>query len=336
MPPFRGCKDFRRAEAVKKCLTLNFGQARAILTDSVPESSELAREHGVVPEKLLTLKEVLSDNGLGSTARSSIDTWSIGRWLLDLWPTTPPAPEQEPIDEEFTYKEALLENVVTVQYLLSESVFHLYCSPWLLDVWQPELIEFPKHGTLVDFKRPYYPSLLSVELLDEPQGASMDPSDYAETFMAKFGLLLLQLQLQKVFPLEEEDQNEDIWASIALGRYYDQFKDLVEPIKEVVTACLDFRALLFRDLGSRERSAAFKFRMVFYNKILVPLRAMLLLNCPKVAMEIQNSSALKTSQSQEGVSAMECNGPARSPESCPKVGETMLTRYVCWNFVNTR
>ncbi|TQV98984.1 subtilase family domain-containing protein [Cordyceps javanica] len=332
MPPFRGCIDFRLAEARKKCLTLNFGKARAIFTESVPESSELAQQHGFVPEKLLTLKEVLGGNGLANTARSSRETWST-RWFLDSWLTKFSAPEQEPNDRRLNYKEALMENVVTVQYLLSESVFHLYCSPWLLDVWQPDLIEFPKSGTLLDFKRPYYPSPLSVELLEESQRALLDPSDYSETysetFMAKFGLLLLQLQLQKIFPLEEEDRNNDLWPSIALCRYYDQFKDLVEPIKEVVVACLDFRDLLFQDLDSRGRSAAFKFRTVFYKKILVPLRDMLLLNYPKVAIELQNSSALSTPQSREKKSLMGCNSaaPSRSPEACSgTVGKTMLTR----------
>ncbi|KAJ4317177.1 hypothetical protein N0V84_007481 [Fusarium piperis] len=250
--------------------------------------------------------------------------------------------DQEPNDKELDCRSAFAKHVVMVQYLLSESVLHLYSSPWLIeDIWQPDNIDFPKNGTLLDFRRPYYSSPLAVE---SPQAslpeqvAPLDPYDHAETFMAKFGLLLLQLQLQQSFPLEDEDQSDDIWPLIALGRYYDDLKESADPIKEVVDACLDFRRHLFEDLDAREKSDAFRFRMVFYKRILTPLRAMLLLNCPEVALEIQNSLVRNTlaqdepqqvldTQLREGLISVQQNGTSSVGESYPQaIGETMLRR----------
>ncbi|RSL82940.1 hypothetical protein CDV31_016889 [Fusarium ambrosium] len=54
--------------------------------------------------------------------------------------------EHEPNYEGLDNRLALTKNVVMVQYLLSESVLHLYNSPWLLDIWQPHHIKFPKDG----------------------------------------------------------------------------------------------------------------------------------------------------------------------------------------------
>lgn len=337
MIPFRGCKDFRHAETLNKTLnkslTLNLSKGQGILTGSVPKS-QLAREYGTVPEKFLTLKEVLGDNKSDQTARA---TTKAGWWYTSFMARLSQMPEQELDDGELDYKSALTKNVATVQYLLSESVLHLYNSPWLLDIWQPDHIEFPKDGKLLNFRRPYYPSSLQVDTSQEsiPEKVDVsDPYDHAEMFMAKFGLLILQLQLQQVFPLEVEDQSDDIWPLIALGRYYDDFKESIEPIKEVVDACLDFRRHLFEELDAQEESDAFKFRMVFYKLILMPLRVILQLNFPDVAKEIvcntitqeEHHKTLNT-QPRGGARAIELNGVSSRAALYPQVvGETMLKR----------
>ncbi|RMJ15230.1 hypothetical protein CDV36_005140 [Fusarium kuroshium] len=338
MIPFRGCKDFRHAETLSmtlnKSLTLNLSKDQEILTGSVP-NSELAREYGTVPEKLLTLKEVLGDNESDQTTRV---TMKAGWWYNSFMARLLPTPQQDSSDGQLDYRSALTKNVATVQYLLSESVLHLYNSPWLLDIWQPDHIEFPKDGTLLDFRRPYYPSSLRVEPSQESvleQVEALDPYDHAETFMAKFGLLVLQLQLQQAFPLETEDQSDDIWPLIALGRYYNDFKESIEPIKEVVDACLDFRRHLFEDLDAQEESDAFKFRIVFYKRIMMPLRVILQLNFPDVAREIvcntipqEEHQQTLDSQPPERPTPVELNGVSPRRLSYPEfVGETMLQRF---------
>lgn len=342
MAPFRGCKDFRHAETLNrtlnKCLTLNLGKDQILLTETVPKSSELGLEYGTVPDKFITLKQVLHAQTADQTANATMELGMVTRLCTRFMATMFQIPEKEPNDDELDYRSALTKNVVAVQYLLSESVLHLYSTPWLIDIWQPDHIEFPKDGTLLDFRKPYYSFPLSVDSYGEPLPEQVDPYDHAEKLMAKFGLLLLQLQLQQAFPLEMEDQSDDIWPSIALGRYYDNSKEFLQPIKEVVDACLDFRRHLFEDLDSRDKSDAFRFRMVFYKRILVPLRAILLLNCPEVAIEIQNSfgrNALCQDEHQEASdnhllgepTSVGCNGVCSRGSSYPlAVGETMLKR----------
>ncbi|RTE76398.1 hypothetical protein BHE90_009126 [Fusarium euwallaceae] len=321
MPPFRDCGDFRLAEISDKCLTLNLGEDQKIFTKSVPKSSELGREYGTVPENFLTLKQVLQAENSDQTARATRQAgWRDLGFMTRLFQ----ALKQEPNDEP-DYRLALTENVPMVQYLLSESVLHLYNSPWLLDIWQPDQIEFSKGSRLLDFRKPYYSSSLFVELSPESSpGTTADLDPYhADTFMAKFGLLLLQLQLQQAFPLEAEDQSDDIWPSIALGRYYKDFEESIEPIKEVVGACLDFRRHLFEDLDAWEESDIIKFRVVFYKHILKPLRAILELNFPALAKEIawktlpQDEHQEIGTQPQVGLSPIGRNGASSR-------GETML------------
>ncbi|KAI8724179.1 hypothetical protein NCS52_00275600 [Fusarium sp. LHS14.1] len=315
MLPFRGCRDFRIAEALNECLTLNLGNDQNIFTQSIPKSSELEREYGTIPERFLTLNQVLNANTSDQTGRAMMEPGMIRKFYTRFVATVLRTPRQEPNDAESDYISALTKNVAMVQYLLSESVLHLYKSSWLVDIWQPDHIEFAADGTLLDFRRPFYSSPLLIDSSEElilDQIAGMDPYDHAETFMAKFGLLLLQLQVRQHFPLEDEDQTDDIWPSIALCWYYGEYKESVQPIKEVVSACLNFRRHLFEDLDARGKSDTLRFRMVFYKRILMPLRAVLLLNCPEVAIEIQNNFVRNAFPEEEHMEATD-NQPGEAP-----------------------
>ncbi|RSM08195.1 hypothetical protein CEP52_004869 [Fusarium oligoseptatum] len=196
--------------ACNECLTLNLSKDQKIFTKHVPKSSELGREYGTVPKKFLTLEKILNTNKSDQAEREVMRSGMMRRFYTRLMAMVSRTPKQELNDQD----------VVTVQYLLSESVLHLYDSPWLVDIWQPGHIEFPKDGTLLDFRRPHYPSPLLIDSLEESmpdQVTILDPDDYAEKFMAKFGLLLLQLQLRQRFPLETKNQSDELWAPIALG-----------------------------------------------------------------------------------------------------------------------
>ncbi|KAL2692428.1 hypothetical protein Neosp_002837 [[Neocosmospora] mangrovei] len=345
---FRSCLDFRLSEKSDKtfdeCHTLNLSEDQKVLTQFVLGASELAQKYRTVPEQFLSLKEVLHAGNSENLARTTmvsgiLKTWSVRDIATRLMATILQAPKQKTRDSDLDCGSALMRNVVTLQYLLSESVLHLYSSSWLLDMWKPDQIEFSKDGSLLDFNRPYYPSQLSVDLSTTPLSEQLsDPkSYYTESFIAKFGLLLLQLQLQQAFPLEEEDENDDIWASIALDRYYHKFKESLDPIKNVVHACMRFRRHL-EDLEARDKSDAFKFRMAFYKHILIPLRAICLETCPDLALGIQSSfvytrlgqdepgEALDT-QPQEGPTPIKLNGGSSGGTSDLRVlGETMLKR----------
>ncbi|CAF3573395.1 unnamed protein product [Fusarium graminearum] len=95
---------------------------------------------------------------------------------------------------------ALREHTSTIQYLLAESVFHLYSRPSLLDAWQPTSIEFPKTKMQPDFSKPFCLSNMLFADLNTPtqdqlgidtyyrdaQAFMVRPSEVASTWFAKF------------------------------------------------------------------------------------------------------------------------------------------------------
>ncbi|KAG4280593.1 extracellular alkaline serine protease [Fusarium proliferatum] len=277
-PPFDGCKDFVRARLLAKEVIL-IVKGQEIFRDFTESAPQRAQDYTAVPD-FMSLEEILNSPYQTPATITRINTSSTeAGWFKKMFLTNLSSAGT------FDYKSALRSHVAIVQYLLSESVFHLYNSRWLLDSWGPHNIEFPRDSTEIDFKKPYYPSFLMFEEVDKSGLSDWSSDDYykqAEDFMAKFGLLLLQIHQQQVLSLNSEEESESLGPLMALSRYFADVGGSESLMKEVITRCMDFRDELYRLTGPEmsNKSNDFKFRFAFYKFILMPLRANLQMKHP--------------------------------------------------------
>ncbi|RBA19709.1 extracellular alkaline serine protease [Fusarium proliferatum] len=318
-PPFDGCKDFVRARLLAKEVIL-IVKGQEIFRDFTESAPQRAQDYTAVPD-FMSLEEILNSPYQTPATITRINTSSTeAGWFKKMFLTNLSSAGT------FDCKSALRSHVAIVQYLLSESVFHLYNSRWLLDSWGPHNIEFPRDSTEIDFKKPYYPSFLMFEEVDKSGLSDWSSDDYykqAEDFMAKFGLLLLQIHQQQVLSLNSEEESESLGPLMALSRYFADVGGSESLMKEVITRCMDFRDELYRLTGPEmsNKSNDFKFRFAFYKFILMPLRANLQMKHPSRSKADSNAS------SGESMKADKKNGTLLSTVLAPTViGETMAER----------
>ncbi|KAF5713746.1 extracellular alkaline serine protease [Fusarium globosum] len=287
-PPFDGCNDFVRARLREKEVILIF-KGQKIFREFIDSVPNRAQDYTTVPD-FMSLEEILNSPYQNPATITHINTNSTESGWFKKWFLTNVSSAGT-----FDHKSALRSHVAIVQYLLSESVFHLYNSRWLLDPWAPRNIEFPRDSMRIDFKKPYCPSFLLFEEANKSglnEGSSDDYYKQAEDFMAKFGLLLLQIHQQQALSLNSEEERESLGPLMALSRYFADVSGNESLMKEVITRCMDFRDELYRLTGSEmsNKSNDFKFRFAFYKFILMPLRANLQMNYPRFALEMQSHS----------------------------------------------
>ncbi|KAI6755660.1 hypothetical protein HG531_004766 [Fusarium graminearum] len=222
---------------------------------------------------------------------------------------------------------ALREHTSTIQYLLAESVFHLYSRPSLLDAWQPTSIEFPKTKMQPDFSKPFCLSNMLFADLNTPTQDQLGIDTYyrdAQAFMVRFGLLLLQIHFRKALHVVEGDR-KDIKRFQALSVYAKDLRPEETIINNVIKHCMTFRRLLYGLKGGErltEEDGKSNFRKVFY----------------QIALEIQERSAWNPSfdYSHQGIPVLTSKGIKEhiKPSAIPpgvvpyseQIGQTMVTR----------
>lgn len=149
-----------------------------------------------------------------------------------------------------------------LQCLLAQSLLYLYHpkSPWLSQLGDLASLNFSRHGTQVDFDKPYMSNNLKRSTEEHaPKMLENDEEPDIGRFMARFGLLLLQLEHRMILPLDVEDGDEESEGyETALMRHLDELessKDFARPpesIQRIFDICCDFteRVAFFSKQGS--------------------------------------------------------------------------------------
>jgi hypothetical protein len=174
-----------------------------------------------------------------------------------------------------------------LQCLLSQSIFYLYQSPWLPKPWDLDDIIFAQEQSSYNIKRPYTPCPLrqSPSAAQDPLEESLIESE-VPLFMAKFGLLLLQIELGEELQLSKKEKLDEFGAETALDRHLDtRSGDIKDPVKRVLYACLDFTEHV-EQTDNPSLTDDLKSRLVILNEILTPLKEVLELSYADVAKDI--------------------------------------------------
>jgi hypothetical protein len=176
-----------------------------------------------------------------------------------------------------------------LQCLLSQSIFYLYQSPWLPKPWDLDDIIFTQEQSSYNIKRPYAPCPLrqSPSAAQDPLEESLIESE-VPLFMAKFGLLLLQIELGEELQLSEKEKLDEFGAETALDRHLDtRSGDIKDPVKRILYACLDFTEHV-EQTDNPSLTDDLKSRLVILSEILTPLKEVLELSYADVAKDIPN------------------------------------------------
>ncbi|CAG1962753.1 unnamed protein product [Fusarium graminearum] len=336
--PFLDCSDLQEPELLGQHVLLILGEDGQIWTESMEDMPRATFQSLNASESFISLQELLilvdSDSArITSYAGLSRFTGWATNWFSPRSQTT----------EHTGVGSALREHTSTIQYLLAESVFHLYSRPSLLDAWQPTSIEFPKTKMQPDFSKPFCLSNMLFADLNTPTQDQLGIDTYyrdAQAFMVRFGLLLLQIHFRKALHVVEGDR-KDIKRFQALSVYAKDLRPEETIINNVIKHCMTFRRLLYGLKGGErltEEDGKSNFRKVFYQYILKPLRADLQLKCPRIALEIQERSAWNPSfdYSHQGIPVLTSKGIKEhiKPSAIPpgvvpyseQIGQTMVTR----------
>ncbi|KAH8747718.1 hypothetical protein F5883DRAFT_436939 [Diaporthe sp. PMI_573] len=240
-----------------------------------------------------------------------------------------------------------MENARRLQYLLCQSLFYLYKSPWLRDMWDLDNIKIARGNRGYNFNKAYYPYPLGRNppaTLPPNSVEDLQDDTEIETITSKLGLLLLQIEFQRKFPLDAANPDPALTLDQQFKRYQ---KNLDDSLKGVIEACLNFRCRVDDMCHPKLLSKDLKFRMIVYTDILEPLWLFLTGHWSSVAAGINNcavrgnlsrQSAMETatpvpeSAPEQSKSWGEIRDPATEPGSTGStgaIGGTMLKRFVC-------
>ncbi|WXC52634.1 hypothetical protein QX201_012297 [Fusarium graminearum] len=314
--------DLQEPELLGQHVLLILGEDGQIWTESMEDMPRATFQSLNASESFISLQELLilvdSDSArITSYAGLSRFTGWATNWFSPRSQTT----------EHTGVGSALREHTSTIQYLLAESVFHLYSRPSLLDAWQPTSIEFPKTKMQPDFSKPFCLSNMLFADLNTPTQDQLGIDTYyrdAQAFMVRFGLLLLQIHFRKALHVVEGDR-KDIKRFQALSVYAKDLRPEETIINNVIKHCMTFRRLLYGLKGGErltEEDGKSNFRKVFY----------------QIALEIQERSAWNPSfdYSHQGIPVLTSKGIKEhiKPSAIPpgvvpyseQIGQTMVTR----------
>lgn len=172
-----------------------------------------------------------------------------------------------------------------LQCLLAQSLLYLFHSPWLPEAWDLGGIKFTQDESGHNTGKPYASCTLSQSSFLQRGPDYNDPD--GRLFMAKFGFLLLQIELGGELELtEDEKEDDELGIETALDRHIDSWSgDIKDPVKRVLYACLDFCDYV-EQIDSAIVDNDLKSRLVILNHILYPLKKVLEMNYSTVAKDI--------------------------------------------------
>jgi serine/threonine protein kinase len=172
-----------------------------------------------------------------------------------------------------------------LQCLLALSLLYLYRNAWLGDIWDLDGIKFPSLKSRSQFEIPHAFSRLSSANQD---AGDLDTEDFdSSVFMARFGLLLLEIECQQQLELSAEEKAEEYGVEIALDRYIKEYQeDIEKPLLEVLRVCLDFNGFVDQLEDPSIPEDDLKHRLVIFQHILKPIKEILTLGFPEIAARI--------------------------------------------------
>ncbi|KAF1962110.1 kinase-like protein [Byssothecium circinans] len=175
-----------------------------------------------------------------------------------------------------------------LQCLLTMGMLYLYRSNWFKTIWDAEYIEFNRTALPTQFSKPYaFGSLASDGSTEGNSDSSSCDEEDMGTFMAKFGLLLLQIECRQRLRLNEEELDDECGIEMALDRYLKERAGEVEdPIANVLWNCLGFIKLVEQVEHPSITSEDMKERLVIMEEIFLPLKENLEINFGAIAAEI--------------------------------------------------